>query len=239
MDQFLPDFKADPSKGWLLFDIYYDILGILVLLLLATVLWIIINIALTLRDVSSNYHDLSVNTSIFSLKSKLRPVRDSIMKVLAYYFIGISLIVLSYVNYSEYTREIAILLIFLFMGGAFFIVGFESISRLLNGQVEIEQDEINKRNAEYIQELTGITPENRSKKIEEINQISTMLDILQKQREVLGKINTRVYDLRSILSFLGVSFLPIITDILKNLKPVLTNIITQGVMLINSTFPKS
>jgi len=240
MKQYFPAYSQDVGNYLALsLDICWLLSGILALFLLATILWIIINIPLALKDVSDNYYNLSMNESVFSMNSKLRPIRDSIMKALTYYFIDISLLAISYIDLTRYLHEVIILLLFLLIGILFFFVGFQSISKLLNGQLQIEQDKINKRSQEYLQQLTNLHPANRCKNIEEISQISTVLDILQKQREVIGEINTRVYDLRSILSFLGVLLLPIITEILKKFFLFgSTGIVNYGGMLMNSTFNK-
>jgi hypothetical protein len=42
-----------------------------------------------------------------------------------------------------------------------------------------------------------------------------MLDALQNQRNVLIGLNSRAYDLRSVIAFMGAFFLPILAEIVK------------------------
>jgi hypothetical protein len=68
-----------------------------------------------------------------------------------------------------------------------------------------------------------------------------MLDVLQKQRESLAKESAKIYDLRSVFSFMCVFFLPIITDLAKkDLNSILASgdIINQGIFTLNSIIHK-
>ena len=92
--------------------------------------------------------------------------------------------------------------------------------------------------------LTGYFP------LEKINGIydlcrqlvsTNMLDVLQKQRDSLMKTNTRIYDLRSILSIISAFLLPILADFAKkNIILLLESedIANQGISILNSLLNK-
>lgn len=243
MEQFVPNFTGEPSFWMLVYDIYNDLLGLLALILLAYILWIILNIAWTIRNASLNFHGHSLITNAFSIQMKLRPIKGSILGIMFYYFICISLLIISYgLDVAAYYLEKMILSVLLLIGLIFFFIGYESINNMVKVQIELELDQINKKSREYTQKLVDIDSKgDYDPKIQETNFISNMLDVLQKQREVLTKVNTKGYDLKSIISIISAFFLPILTDVAKkNLGLILGSgdLINQGVSLLRSLIHK-
>jgi hypothetical protein len=241
MEQFLPNYFEEPSSWILIYDIYCDLLGILALLLLAYILWIVLNITWTLKMASLNFHSLSTNANVFSIYMKLRPIKSSILSVLFYYFICISLLILSY-GLSGYLLERITLVFLLLIGLIFFFVGYESLYEIVRRQEEFEVDQINLKSREYTQKLLAIDSNgNYDSRIQETNFISNMLDVLQKQRDSLIKANTRIYDVRSIVSIIGAFLLPILADFAKKNIIVLLesgDIANQGISILNSLINK-
>ena len=237
MEQFMPTYIQEPSFWILALDIYQDLLGFLVLFLLAYILWIVLNITWALRKVSLNFHSYSLITNVFSIQMKLRPIRSSILGILFYYFICISLLIISY-GLPGYILEKIILSMLLLIGLSFFFMGYESLNDIVKGQMELELDQINKKSREYTQKLVDIdSVGDYGPKIQETNFISNMLDVLQKQREALTEVKIKVYDLKSIISIISAFFLPVLTDIAKkNLDLILESgdIIHQGLSLLRS-----
>jgi hypothetical protein len=241
MEQFIPSYQQEPIFWVLALDIYQDLLGFLLLFLLAYILWIVLNITWTLRNVSLNIHGHSLIANVFSIHMKLRPIKNSILGILFYYFICISLLIYAY-GLPGHILEKIILSVLLLIGLVLFFVGYESLNNIVRGQIELELDQINKKSGEYTQKLVNIdSTGDYGQKIQETNFISNMLDVLQKQREALTKTNTNEYDLRSIISFIGAFFLPILTDIAKkDLNIILGSgdIINQGISVLNSLVHK-
>lgn len=241
-EYFLEYYTAEPNIWTLIFDIYNNLVGLLILFLFFNIIWTLINMAWALRDVSIRSSDLVMNTNIFEANSRLGAIRDSLLKIGAYYFICVSLIISSYINFSEYIYEIIFLMLFLLIGLTFFFSGFEAVNSLMKRQVGFVLDKINKKDQEYIERLLSIEPDgDPSQKNEETNFVSNMLDALQKQREALVKTDMKIYDFRSIISIIGAFFLPILTDIAKrNLNLIFESgdIINQGATLLNSSIHK-
>jgi|WetSurMetagenome_2_1015567.scaffolds.fasta_scaffold00750_7 hypothetical protein len=237
-EYFLEYYSYDPSNWSLLFDIYKDLAGLLVLFLFFNILWILTNMAWTIRSIGTQSHGLKMNANIFAANRRLGAIRDSLLKAVACYFICVSLIIASYVDFSIHIYETAYLILFLAMGLVFFLVGSEAVNSLMKGQIALVSNNINEKIQEYLERLLRIESDgDPSQKIQETNFVSNMLDVLQKQRESLAKESTKVYDLRSVFSFSCVFFLPIITDLAKKeLNSILASgdVINQGISALNS-----
>jgi hypothetical protein len=241
MQQFLPDYAEKPTYWILVFDIYNWFLGFLALFLLACILWIVLNITQTIRAEGSDVQNLSLNTNAFSVHMKLRPIKSSILMIIFYYFVCISLIYLSY-GLTDYLFEKIILLSLLVIGLTFFFSGYESLYGLVRRQAEFEMDQLNKKKQDYTKKLLAIdSTGDYESKIKETNFISNMLDVLQKQRDSLTNTDTKIYDLRSIIGIISAFMLPILTDyVKKNINNMLQagDFFNQGLSMINSLFHK-
>ena len=242
MEQFIPDYLEDPSFWVLAYNIYQNLLGFLALLLLAYILWIILNIAWTLRSVSLNFYSSSSNTNVSNVHMKMRPIKSSILSVLFYYFICVSLLILSYVIFPGYILEKITLIALLLAGLIFFFMGYQSLNDIVRRQIDFEMEQINKKSREYTQRLLTIESSgDYSPKIQETDFISNMLDILQKQRDSLAKANTKIYDLKSIIGIISAFMLPILTYFAKkniNLLLESGDIVNHGITVLNALVHK-
>jgi hypothetical protein len=241
LEQFMPAYLQDPSFWIGALDIYQDLIGLLILFLLGYILWVIFNIAWALRSASFTIIGLSSDASIFSIHTKLGPIKNSLLGILFYYFICISLLILN-LGLAGYLFEKVTLLALLLAGLIFFFAGYQSLNEIVKHQIEFEIDQINMKSMEYTQKLLAIDSSgDYGPKIQETNFISSMLDVLRKQRDSLREANTKVYDLRSIISIISAFILPILTDIAKknlNLMLVSGDIANQGLSIIYSLFHK-
>jgi len=86
---------------------------------------------------------------------------------------------------------------------------------ILKCQVEFQLEDINKRDLNQIKKIKKITSMDDSNKADELNYMSNSLDAFKKQRDGLEKINTNMYDIRSVLRFIGMTILPFISSIFK------------------------
>lgn len=241
MEQFLPYYLEEQSFWILAYDIYEDLIGLLALVLLSYILWIILNTTWTLRDMNFNSKSFFLNTNVLSIQLRLIPIKGLILSILFYYFICISLLILSY-GLSDYILEKVTLAAFLLIGLVLFFVGYESLNNILRHQVDFEMDQLNKKSRDLTQRLLTIELSgDYSSKLQETNFISNMLDVLQKQRDSLAKSNSNIFDLKSIFSILSAFILPILTDIAKkNLNTLLQSgeIFNQGLSILNSLIHK-
>jgi hypothetical protein len=201
----------------LLLDVFDQTLGFLIIFLLAIIIWIMTNITWLLCGPKYIHGNYIPKINIFSTKMRVLSIRSSILKVITYYFICISLATASYFNPMEFhIKEIGILLIFLLVGIIFFFLGLNAIQQVLKSQVEFELDKINKMDQGQLEILTDIASrENHSSNSQDITNIINILDAFQKKREQMEKIDTNIFGFNSIARFLGTFLLPIITGIFK------------------------
>jgi hypothetical protein len=197
-------------------DIYNYLLIYINLFLLATILWIIVNLTWSLREAGKKLEKSSVIRNVYNADLKLKSFRGFILRVLFYYFICISIAITTY--YNPYTGNLSpyetyFFIILLLIGAAFFVAGLDAIQSMMCNQVEKELDPINMRIMEQLQKLNSIaTQEGYLSRGEEINLISSMLETMQKERAEL--LSIRIYDIRSIGTFIAATILPIITLII-------------------------
>jgi len=157
-----------------------------------------------------------LDESIFNINMRITAIKSRILKALLFYFVCISLAIISYLNPSVFfSGETGILLILLLIGISFFFLGLGSIQRALKCQVEFQLDDINKMNQEQIQKIKTITSTDNSNKVDELTYASNTLDAFRKQRADLEQINTNIYDIRSVLRLIGMTILPFISSVFK------------------------
>ncbi len=203
-------YAAEPTMWSFLLDIYNYATGYFMFFLLAIFLWIILNIILTLNEMRSDPYRYLIKIDIFNIDGigGLGPLRDLISKVLIFYFISITLAIISYISpFSIFSYESIFLIILLLVGVAFFLTGVGTIRKLLRDRIE---DEINKINEIYqleLQKLMELVSEGNYKG-EELNLVSTALETLYTERERMLQLygNARGYDLKTIVQF-SVSFI--------------------------------
>jgi cell division protein YceG involved in septum cleavage len=128
-----------------------------------------------------------------------------------------------------FSKETGLLLILLIIGISFFFLGVGAIQQALKCQVEHELEEINKRSQEQVQKLKKITSINSHSEKDEISHTSDILDIFRKQRAELEQMDTNMYDIRSIVRFIGMLLLPFISSVFKSAidGSMITNIIKE------------
>jgi hypothetical protein len=214
------------------FDIYLQALGLFSLLLLSYILWIMFNIIWTLDDWKDTCCSSPLENSIFNTKMKMSSIKNSILKILLFYFSCISIAIISYLNPTVFfSKETALLLILLLIGISFFILGIGAIQKALKSQVEHELEDVNKRSLEQVQKLKAITSNSHVEK-DGIDHISSLLDIFGKQRTEFENINTNMYDFRSVLRFVGMLILPFLSSIFKSAvdNSLLTSTIKEGLI---------
>jgi len=199
------------------FDIYIQLLGLFSLFLLSYILWIMFNITWTLKDWESSCCSIALEAGIFNTKMKIVSIKNSILRILFFYFSCISLAIISYLNPTKFfSKETGLLLVLLLIGISFFFLGLGAIQQALKSQVERELEEINKKSQEQVQKLKKITSIDNHSEKDEISTTSDILDVFRKQREELELVNTNVYDIRSVARFVGMLILPFISSIFKS-----------------------
>jgi len=206
----------------LILDIYNYFIEYLSLFLLGDIVWVLINISEIFEKIRCNPYGMPPKPNVFSLYLKLKPINYFTLRVLAYYFLIITLAILSYVTpYKDIPNQIpnqwVALIVLLLIGGLiFFLVVMGSVRRLLNIRIENELDEINKKRQDQLEKIKEIASEDDySKRLDEIRYISSMMEILKAQEEGIMENYDRAFSITRnitiISAFITSSLIPLVT----------------------------
>jgi hypothetical protein len=204
-----PYFNDQKDSFSLLLDIYNNILIFIIQFLLSTILWIILNIALSLREAGKKLGQSFIPKNLFNADLKLKSLKSFILRVLIYYFICISLAITTYYTPTGFSyNETIFFIILLLIGAAFFFASLDAIQAMMSSQIKRELEPINLEIMERMQRLKAIaSQEDYLSRGEEIKLISSMLEIMQKERAELLAI--KIYDIQSVGAFITATILPI------------------------------
>lgn len=212
---------VEPTVWSFLLDIYNNVIGYLMLFLLAIILWIIFNIAWIFNEMDNDPYKHLIKIDIFSADGigGLKQLRNFILKILTFYFVCITLAIISYISpFSILSYESFFLIILLLVGVGFFIMGLGTIRKLLKGRIEDEINKINKIYERYYQRFMDIVSEGNYKdKEEELNLVPTIIENLHIERERILKFygNARGYDRITIIEFVISFIIPLVTFLQK------------------------
>jgi hypothetical protein len=93
-----------------------------------------------------------------------------------------------------------------------FVAGLETIQRIISCRLEGELDILNRRRDEQHQLLLkAASTTDGGGKSGEIETISKVLDIIQKERDSLMQVNRRGYDIVSLGLFISSFLIPLLT----------------------------
>jgi hypothetical protein len=195
----------DMGLAVFLFVIYNLLVGLIIIILIGSVLCIIINMYRSLSSFAENHEkDIESLRPLLFINNKIEIIKDCISKSIFYYFIGITLLILTYNNpVSQGKYEIFILAILFLIGLAFFFACLDSIKWIWNSRNEYEIEDINKLIQEQMLEISSIIKENDFAKMAQLSLISSVLDILRKQRDDLTRMDKKFYDLRTMGRLIG------------------------------------
>lgn len=207
----------EPSNQWALgLDIYNHIIGYLALFLLAIIVWRVINLTEIVNVLDSN---TPIKVDIFHVDDMggLRPMRNFILITVCNYFIILTLAILSYISpRAIISYETIFLIIMLLLGVILFVITLKTIRTMINMGLK---QELGKINAEYkknynksIAIISDKEPEFNRKELEEL---SLILDFLEKERMKIKQLGRRRYDFSMVITFICSFLLPAITLIEK------------------------
>jgi hypothetical protein len=196
-------------------DVFNYLVHYFMLYMLAYILWMILNLSLSLKEIGDSSFAYPIKMGMFSIDrvNRLRPLSDLTLKISVYYFVCVTLIMISCINPTTFTPyEIVFLTVLLAVGFAFFIISLKSIRKILNKRIEYELNEINRKREELFGNLMIVASDGSYKgKKDEIECMSTMLDTLHNEKDRIMQANRKGYDLAVIGTFITSSLLPMIT----------------------------
>ncbi|VVB62854.1 Uncharacterised protein [uncultured archaeon] len=200
-------YNEEPTYWAIVLDLYDNFLNFFSLYLLANILWIAINISWAINIVSEEPFRSSIEIDLFTADKTggLKPFKNFILLFTIYYFV---IVVLAVVSWLTPMGLPVYQTIFLFMiwiiGVIFFICSLYKIRNLFNGKIETEVNRINALCRKKTKQLSDIlsrdSPEEDEKRL---NQLSSALDILHKERDRVLEFHARFIDVQTIFFFLS------------------------------------
>ena len=207
----------EQSNQWALaLDIYNHIIGYLVLFLLAIIVWRVINLIEIVNALDSN---TSISVDIFHVDDMggLRPLRNFILIVVSNYFIILTLAIISYISPAALiSYEMVFLIILLLLGVILFVITLKTVRNLISRGLKQELGEINAEYKKaYNKSITIISDNEPEFNRDELEELSLILDILEKERVKIKQLGRRRYEFSTIITFICSFLLPTITLIEK------------------------
>jgi hypothetical protein len=212
-------YSLEKTMAGLLLDIFNYLFGYTLLGLLAFTLWIVINISLLMVDIRKEpyRHQVQVNVDAVDGFGGLEPLGSLIRFVVTFYFIGITLLILSYLSpVTIWSYEVFFVIFLLILGLCFMLIGFGTIRRLIRWKVEEDAKGLNILKSNLIRELKEYERKSSSGNSEEdLTKIQTLLELYTTMREHLAQIysQNRGYDLRTAIQSGIAAILPILAFI--------------------------
>jgi len=169
------------------FELYSRTLEYVIYFLFAIILWIIINISWTLKELSSDEYISIIKLDIFSTDELggLGILKSLVLKAVVFYFLGTALAILSYAGPSGVVcYESMYYIILLIIGVIFFFICMNSVNRVLKGCIEAEMKDL--RDIYYKKRMNfmvATSEEGLEIKKEELECLSTSLDTICSDRE--------------------------------------------------------
>jgi len=192
-------------------DVYRYVVSYLGYYLLGVILWIILSVSQILRDLSTNPFENQINVDIFHVDKAggLRPLLDFVTKASIYYLICVAIIIsfnfspLTLSHLTPFPPEIIFLLVLLFIGIGFFLLGRTIVQSIFTQKIQSELDNINHEYKIQKLELSSLISQERdSKAQEELTFISDYIELLNNERDRLLQIKTNVVDIATLIPFI-------------------------------------
>lgn len=203
-------------------DYYNFMLGLISLFLLSTILWILINIVWSLNEISYLPKLYLKDGNVFNIMIKLRPIKSLLSITIFYYFVSISLIIITYVCPDDLlTNEMFLLVVLLIAGAILFFVALESIQRIVNFSVENELYKLGKIRDQNIQILESIKNDKSNDCAKEIDLATRVVESMRKEILLTTGVDRGVYDIRTIGTFISSLLIPVLSLVKElNLLPI-------------------
>ena len=205
-----------PSNPWsIILDIINHIVGYLMLLLLAIIIWIIINLIAIVIELNK---DNLISIDIFHIDGigGLSPLRNFILFIVSNYFIIITLAIISYISpITIISFETIFLICMLFLGVLLFLTTQKTIKTLIKKGIECELSKINEEYKKNYDKLIYLIANDDKSTKRELERLSFILDTLEKEKIRIKQKTHRKFDFRTIATFISSFLIPTITMIEK------------------------
>ncbi len=208
-------YPQEPTIWSAILDFVNQSVSLINIFLLATVIWILLNIVRTLTTLSNAEHRRCVALDMLCIDrlGGLQQLRNYIVMSHVTYSIVIALLVLSYFNPFSILYETYILLALYVLSFYYFISSIGSIKKILKGHIEDQIERINEKYSRQHRKLLSLISEENESGIEhEITLIKISLDTLYTERERLLSLHSQSkgYNPKTVIQFISSFILPVI-----------------------------
>lgn len=221
----IPFIVIDPIRGtyylWsleyginiitILFDILNYITTFLIFSSIATFFWIMLNISFLISTIEN---PCFMNKAQFNIYCEgtligLSSIRDLILQITVFNSICITMLLFSYITPDEiFNIEIILVIILASFGLYLFIQGWYVLNKIVSN---IKYNQLAIIDDIYIQQrkrIDEIIIKETAHDDGKLNDIMKTLEFLKAEREQINSSFKNVYDLRTIITFLGAQILP-------------------------------
>lgn len=208
-------YLQEPTIWSAVLDFVNQSVSFINIFLLATMVWILLNVVRTLRAFSNAERRRSIALDMLCIDrlGGLQQLRDYIVISHVTYSIVIALLILSYFNPFSILYETYILLALYVLSFYYFISSIGSIRKILRGHLEEQIERINEKYSRQHRKLLDLLSEENESDIEhEITRIKISLDALYTERERLLTFysQSKGYNPKTVVQFISSFILPII-----------------------------
>jgi hypothetical protein len=218
--EILQFYHLNQTTWSLLLDIYLYAVSYSINLLMGIIVWIIINITWMFSKLGNAIYRSRIHLDLLAADNigGLGQLKNLVLKVFSYYFICISLAILTYINPFSFISYESIFFIMLFLIGICFVfTNFYFIHKILKEKVDSETNDLEdifvRRRARLIDIISR--GDYRSTD-EELKWLSTVFEAIDNEMNRLNQINLKVFDFKTVVAFLSTSLFPILTKLLQD-----------------------
>ena len=206
---------SEPTIWSILIDVFNIGTTLLILYLMATILWINLNVSWTLDELASDDYISFVKIDLFHSDTVggLSPLKNLIRNLAIYQFVTVTLGILNWVTPGgTYYKDIIYFYILYIINVYLFLKGQHCISKILTNCREYKINNINQIYEQLNQQSYDIIARGDfEKELDLLDQISKSMNLLQFDRDKLQNASRSTYNFKDNFIFLTSSLLPFVT----------------------------
>jgi hypothetical protein len=215
-----PFFAAEHTVAALLLDMYNYGLGYVLLYLFALIVWLLIVVASTLHDAQRAPERKEIPVDILDPDGVggLGVIQALVRSLLTYYFIVVTLLIISYLSPTQIWSYEALFVIALFVAGIlFFFIGFGSIRNIVRGRAAEEIGAVNERIRTRYNQMKEKISVGEEPDVEPLKKLQSVIDVWYTERNRIMTLyeKNRAYDIRTIGQSVASLIVPVLAFLVQ------------------------
>lgn len=208
-------YSMNPTFWALALDIYNNLVSLFVIYLLATLLWMTLNISYMLFKINNNLYNGSLRIEPFDpdRAGGLNHLKELILWFSVFYFLIIALAAsTNFTNTGLSMLESISIGLFWLIGAVFFLYDWYALRSFIRGKIGDEVSILSKMLESRRTHLINLLTKNEDKENEDqINLLSNSLNIINTERDRIQRYKLKLIDTKTIVLFAGSSMISLIT----------------------------